>query len=123
MMELLLNNLEQKNLVNIPDRNGLNVLFYAIKSQGGAPILQLLLDRKLAKLEFVNKDKNSALHFSIIQKNYEAVELLLESGAEIDAQNIDNRTPLMLAALAGDERLTAILLEYGANTDLKDQTG
>ena len=123
MLQLLLDNLEQKNLVNIPDRNGHTVLFYAIKSQRSVPLLELLLGSKLAKLEFVNKDKNTALHYSIIQKNNEAAEMLLESGAEIDAKNIDNRTALMLAALAGDEALTRVLLEYGADTDLKDKTG
>lgn len=55
MMQLLLNNLEQKNLVNIPDGNGLNVLFYAIKAQNGVPIVEILLDEKLADLAFVNK--------------------------------------------------------------------
>lgn len=55
MMELLTNNLRQKNLVNIPDRNGLNVPFYAIKSQKGIPILQLLIEKSLINLEFVNK--------------------------------------------------------------------
>lgn len=69
------------------------------------------------------KDKNTALHFSIIQKNYEAVELLIDSGVEIDAQNADKRTPLMLAALAGDEHLTNLLLEYNADKTTVDQSG
>ena len=55
MMELLINNLDQKNLVNIPDRNGLNVVFYAIKAQNGVPILEILFERKLANLAFFNK--------------------------------------------------------------------
>jgi len=123
IMELLLDNLEQKNLVNIPDRNGLNVVFYAIKAPNGLPILRLLVARKLANLAFVNKDKNTALHFSVIQKNYEAAELLLQAGALVDARNSDGRTPLMLAALAGDERLVRSLLRSGAEAGLRDQSG
>jgi hypothetical protein len=122
-MELLLDNLEQKNLVNIPDRNGLNVVFYAIKAPNGLPILRLLFARKLANLAFVNKDKNTALHFSVIQKNYEAAELLLQAAALVDARNSDGRTPLMLAALAGDERLVRSLLRSGAEAGLRDQSG
>ncbi len=55
MMELLLNNLEQKNIVNIPDKSGLNVVFYAIKIQNGLPILKLLLERDLINLNYENK--------------------------------------------------------------------
>ncbi len=72
IMELLLDHLEQKNLVNIPDRNGLNVVFYAVKAQNGLSILRLLFQRRLANLAFFNKDKNTALHFAVIQKNYDA---------------------------------------------------
>ena len=55
MMELLIKSLRQKNLINIPDRNGLNVAFYAIKSQRGMQILKLLIEKNLINLEFVNK--------------------------------------------------------------------
>ncbi len=56
------------------------------------------------------KDRNTALHYSVIQKKIEAIELLIEHGADIDAQNADGRTPLMLASHSGDEELVDFLL-------------
>ena len=110
-MDLLVSYLDQKNLINIPDRNGLNVLFYAIKVQNGLPILKLLLQKNLVNKSLVDKDKNTALHFATIQKNYEAIILLLENEMDADARNADGRTSLMLASLSGDERITEYLLE------------
>lgn len=123
MVKLLIDHLEQENLVNIPDKNGLTVLFYAIKAQNGLQILKLLFQKELVNKNLIDKDKNTALHFAIIQKNYEAIKLLVENGFEIDAQNADGRTPLMQAALSGDERLTEFLLESGADLQKKDRTG
>jgi len=99
MMELLISYLDQKNLINIPDRNGLTCLFYAIKVQNGVPILKLLFQKNLVNKSQSDKEKNTALHFAIIQKNYDAIVVLLENGLDIDARNTDGRTSLMLAAL------------------------
>ena len=63
------------------------------------------------------------MHFAIIQKNYEVIEFLLENEAKINAQNIDGRTPLMLAALSGDEKLTEYLLEFDADKTIRDKAG
>lgn len=123
MMDLLVSYLDQKNLINIPDRNGLNVLFYAIKVQNGLPILKLLLQKNLVNKSLVDKDKNTALHFATIQKNYEAIILLLENEMDADARNADGRTSLMLASLSGDERITEYLLEYNADKLIKDNSG
>ena len=123
MMELLISYLDQKNLINIPDRNGLTCLFYAIKVQNGLPILKLLFQKGLANKSLIDKEKNTALHFAIIQKNYEAIVVLLENGMDIDSKNNDGRTPLMLAALSGDEKLTEYLLEHGADKSIKDNSG
>ena len=122
-MELLISYLDQKNVINIPDRNGLTCLFYAIKVQNGLPILKLLFQKGLANKSISDKEKNSALHFAIIQKNYEAIVVLLENGMNIDAKNTDGRTPLMLAALSGDEKLTKYLLDNGADLSIKDNSG
>jgi ankyrin repeat protein len=122
-MELLISYLDQKNLINIPDRNGLTCLFYAIKVQNGVPILKLLFQKNLVNKSQSDKEKNTALHFAIIQKNYDAIVVLLENGLDIDARNTDGRTSLMLAALSGDEKLTEYLLENGADIMVKDKSG
>lgn len=53
----------------------------------------------------------------------EAIDLLIDHGADIDVQNADGRTALMLAAQVGDEELIDYLLDYGADKLIKDNTG
>ena len=48
--------------------------------------------------------------------------LLIENGANINCQNSDGRTPLMLASHAGDEGLVDFLLDYNADKTLLDKT-
>jgi uncharacterized protein len=45
---------------------------------------------------------------------YELAKLLLEHGADSNARQQDDYTPLMAAEQHGDERLTELLLEHGA---------
>ena len=59
----------------------------------------------------------------MIQKKFEAIDLLIEHGADIDAQNADGRTPLMLASVKGDTELVDYLLDCGAERNIKDKTG
>ena len=57
-------------------------------------------------------------------KHLSIVELLLERGADIDAQSDDRGySPLMDAAQQGDARLLRFLLEKGADTDLQSKDG
>jgi ankyrin repeat protein len=47
---------------------------------------------------------------------YELAKFLLEHGADPNARQQDDYTPLMAAEHHGDERLRALLLEHGAET-------
>lgn len=122
MVELLLIHLDNKNLVNIPDKNGLNSLIYAVKS-GNVPLVEMLVKEKYVNLDHQDKDKNTSLHYSVIQRNYELIDLLVDNGADIDVQNADGQTALMVAAKAGDDKLTDYLLDYGADKKLRDRAG
>ena len=48
------------------------------------------------------------------ETRYELAELLLEHGADPNARQQDEFTPLMAADQHGDERLEELLLEHGA---------
>jgi ankyrin repeat protein len=47
---------------------------------------------------------------------YEIAKLLLEAGADPNARQQDEYTPLMAADQHGDERLRELLVEHGATT-------
>ena len=51
------------------------------------------------------------------------VEILLDSGANIDAENRQGLTPLMLAAGEGRLEVVQLLLERNADTGRHDYTG
>ncbi len=51
--------------------------------------------------------------------NIEMVELLLSYGADVNAQNRDNVTPLHSATSKGDPRVIKLLLEHGAEVNAK----
>ncbi len=64
------------------------------------------------------------LQLAIRNKNLKLVRELLNHGAKIDVREKTRKmTPLMIAALTGDETLTTLLLEKGANVALKDKKG
>ena len=51
------------------------------------------------------------------------IELLIESGAEIDAQNESGKTALMLAAFSGKLKIIQELRSNGASYDKYDRSG
>jgi hypothetical protein len=53
----------------------------------------------------------------------QVMRLLMEHGADIDAQDDDGRTALMIAAGAADPEMVRLLLERGAKVNLKAKDG
>jgi ankyrin repeat protein len=59
---------------------------------------------------------HSAAATSDPETRYELAQLLLEHGADPNARQQDDFTPLMAADQHGDNRLRALLIEHGAET-------
>lgn len=74
-------------------------------------------------LHGVKIDGDSALILAARERYPEIVGLLLDKGTDPDFQNKTKRTALMEAALYGQVDNVAILLERGAEKDLKDHRG
>jgi ankyrin repeat protein len=51
------------------------------------------------------------------EAQYELAKLLLEAGAEPNARQQDDYTPLMAADQSGDQRLARLLEQHGATRD------
>ena len=54
---------------------------------------------------------------------FDATQLLLEHGADVDVMDDDHSTPLHLASQYGSVRATCLLLEHGANVHLQNNNG
>jgi uncharacterized protein len=64
------------------------------------------------------------LHAACYQGNYSVAQLLLRQPAiELDAIDIDGRTPLMWAVERGHEGIIGLLLEKGADPKIKNAEG
>jgi ankyrin repeat protein len=68
-----------------------------------------------------NKNKMTPIHCSCKNKNVKIVDLFIDLGADIDAQDIKGRTPLHYAVINNDERMVKHLLLRGANKFIKDE--
>jgi len=73
--------------------------------------------------EIVNeKDQsgNYLLHYATIEDNMEAIGLLLNKGADIEAKNYFSATPLQIATLKVNLNLVKFLIERGARLEVFD---
>ena len=69
---------------------------------------------------------STPLHLASSKESAHIVDLLIQHGADINAQNKDQSTPLHLAAssrLALEGTIVRLLLRHGANVDAKDSEG
>lgn len=98
-----------KNLVETIHEPDLNkALFCAVITRDPHHYLsQRLFDRK------IKINPNSQAHLAIIN-------ILLQKGAQINAQNLHGATPLMIAMLGGDKKIVQRLIEKGADPNVND---
>lgn len=106
-------------------------------NNGNATLMRLLLDRK-ADAKAVSGDragntKNgpiafgrvTALHMAVSSGEAEAVQLMLNAGAAVDAQDVRGMTPLVWAVATDrpDARIVRMLVDKGAAASVKTKDG
>lgn len=69
--------------------------------------------------EFCN---HSALHYAVAAGREEVVEILLRNGEEVNAKDIDGKSPLHLAALINNLPIARRLIAAGANVNCKSNS-
>lgn len=65
----------------------------------------------------------TALHFAAREGHLEAAQTLIDAGANLDAMDNYETTPVIMAVLNGHLGVAAALLEAGADTNLQDRYG
>ena len=74
----------------------------------------------------LDRTHSTPLHLASSKGSAETVNLLIQHGAHVNAQNESRSTPLHLAAsshLALEGTIVRLLLRHGANMDAKDGEG
>ncbi|MBT9476010.1 ankyrin repeat domain-containing protein [Polaromonas sp.] len=71
----------------------------------------------------VNKTGWTALHYAASSAQLAIISLLIEHSAYIDAESPNGTTPLMMAAMYGSPEAVKLLLQEGADPQLKNQQG
>merc|ERR1740123_2060057 len=61
---------------------------------------------------------NTLLHMAVLQRDLLLIEDLLQHGTEIDAQNMDGDTALIIAARLNNRDAVDLLLECQADTHI-----
>jgi ankyrin repeat protein len=108
--------------VNMRDDNGRTALSIAVKVRR-SDLIEILLEYK-ANPNLVDLDTGmSPLMFAISTSNVGAVELFLNSGADVMHVDYQGVTPLMLACSLGDWDSAFMLLRVGADVDTVDLNG
>jgi hypothetical protein len=80
-------------------------------------------ERAIPMYLYAYETSMSDLHKAAVKGDLALINLALEKGVDIDAVNSDGHTALHRAALAEKANACELLIEFGANVDLKDNYG
>ncbi|XP_061495682.1 palmitoyltransferase ZDHHC17 isoform X5 [Rhineura floridana] len=83
--------------VDMMDQNGMTPLMWAAYRTHSVDPTRLLLTFNVSVNLGDKYHKNTALHWAVLAGNTTVISLLLEAGANVDAQNIKGESPLDLA--------------------------
>ena len=71
----------------------------------------------------VNKTGWTALHYAASGGHVQVIDFLLENSAYIDAESPNGTTPLMMAAMYGSPESVKLLIQAGADLNVKNMVG
>ncbi|XP_077980292.1 transient receptor potential cation channel subfamily A member 1-like isoform X2 [Glandiceps talaboti] len=109
-----------ERLLNEKDKKEQTVVHYAAKS-GNSKILSLLITSN-AEVDGKDFDERIPLHIAASCGRLECVRLLAEAcPTKINDDDVDGRTPLLLAAEEGYDKVVRQLLKNGADISSKDE--
>ena len=88
------------------------------------PALRALLDLGADVEKRIYEDEATALHVAAVcDRDEKLIEILLNHGADIEARNVDGKTPVYCAVENWSLRMVQVLVEHGADVNTRDNIG
>ncbi|WP_128113551.1 ankyrin repeat domain-containing protein [Polynucleobacter necessarius] len=118
VIELLL--ADKRTDVDLSNKYGETPLMIA-SINGNLPIVKTLVLQKNAMVDHVGW---TPLHYACTNDGHiEVTQFLLANGATVDSRGLNGTTPLMMAVQSGNEDLVKLLLDKGANIQIRNNLG
>jgi hypothetical protein len=117
VIEFLLSN--QATDVDISNKYGETPLMIA-SIEGNLSLVKTLVINKNAHIDHIGW---TPLHYASSRGHFEIAQFLLANGAIVDSMSPSNTTPLMMAVQSGNEQLIKLLLDKGADLQLRNSNG
>ena len=112
--------LGDKNIdVDLSTKNGETPLMMA-SIDGNLPLVKILVLGHKAQLDHIGW---TPLHYACAKGHLEVAQFLIANGATVDSMSLGNTTPLMMAVQSGNEQLVKLLLDKGADLQLRNSQG
>ncbi|PAA47570.1 hypothetical protein BOX15_Mlig004077g1 [Macrostomum lignano] len=111
--------------VHAADSSGISTLMLAAQS-GSSEIIEALITRKQQLVEMKDIFGKSALEYAIVWDQEKVINQLIDAGCNVDNQQKDGRTPLMLAIASTSksaDEVVQTLIERGCSVDAVTEDG
>ena len=105
--------------VDLSNKQGETPLMIA-SINGDLPLVKTLVLKNRAQLDHIGW---TPLHYAASKGQIEVAQFLISNGAMVDSLNLGGTTPLMMAVQSGNEYLVKLLLDKGANLQLRNDLG
>jgi ankyrin repeat protein len=105
--------------VDISNKFGETPLMIA-SIEGNLPLVKSLIQVQKAQINHIGW---TPLHYASAKGHLEIAQYLLTNGAIVDALSPGNTTPLMMAVQSGNEALVKLLLDKGADLQVRNSQG
>jgi ankyrin repeat protein len=117
VINLLITN--QATDVDLSNKSGETPLMIA-SINGDLPVVKSLVLQRKAQIDHIGW---TPLHYACANGHLDIAQFLIANGASIDSLSQGNTTPLMMAVQSGNEVLVKLLLDKGADLQLRNSQG
>ncbi len=129
MSEKYLQDADYDDIVSVYDSINFRAWKNSDKSNALIRLIQLdrtdeaifLIQNKAFKLDYANKNKETALSEAIKNENADVIIALMEGGASIDNGDVQN--PIFIAVMTGNTSIIETLIQKGADINATDEYG